>query len=79
MDMLHLAGGEMPEAELRKLCMDGHRVSKSENPEAKRKAVYRALGSLEDKQRIVSHNGQVTACVPGRSIEHEFEDCEDDL
>ncbi|RWR12052.1 AAA family ATPase [Paenirhodobacter populi] len=79
MDLIHTAGGEIPEAELRKLCMDSHRIAKSDNPETKRKAVYRALGRLEEKQRIVSRDGQVRACVSSRSIEREFEDCDDDL
>ncbi|WP_294929253.1 AAA family ATPase [uncultured Paracoccus sp.] len=79
MDVIHIAGGEIPESELRKLCIEGHRVSTSDNQEAKRKAVYRALGGLEEKRRIVIEGGHISAAVLSRSIEGEFEECDDDL
>lgn len=53
LEMIHIAGGEMAEAELRKLCIDGRKVSSSDNPDSRRKATDRALKGLTQKCAVI--------------------------
>lgn len=71
-DMIHIAGGEMPEAELRKLCISGRKISTSDNPDSRRKATDRALKGLVQKCAVSFSGGMYR-------IWEEYEDEFDDL
>jgi len=57
MDIIHIAGGEVTEAKLRKLCIDGRKVSSSDNPDSRRKATDRALRGLIQKDAVTFKDG----------------------
>lgn len=55
--MIHTAGGELTEADLRKLCIDGRKVSSSDNPDSRRRATERALKGLIQKCAVIFEDG----------------------
>ena len=57
MDLIHTAGGEVTEADLRKLCIDGRKVSSSDNPDSRRRVTERALKGLVQKCAVIFEDG----------------------
>ncbi|WP_151719334.1 AAA family ATPase [Gemmobacter serpentinus] len=56
LDLIHTSGGEVSEADLRKLCIDGRKISPSDNPDSRRKATDRALKGLVQKGAVIFEN-----------------------
>ncbi|RDW14108.1 AAA family ATPase [Paracoccus thiocyanatus] len=57
LDVIHIAGGEVTEADLRKLCIDGRKVSSSDNPDSRRRVTDRALKGLVQKSAVIFQDG----------------------
>lgn len=57
LDVIHVAGGELTETDLRKLCIDGRNVSSSDNPDSRRRTTDRALKGLVQKCAVIFQDG----------------------
>ncbi|AUM72930.1 AAA family ATPase [Paracoccus jeotgali] len=57
LDVIHLSGGEVTEAELRPLCIDSRKVSSSDNPDSRRRVTDRALKGLVQKGSVIFQDG----------------------
>lgn len=57
LDVIHVAGGELTETDLRKLCIDGRSVSSSDNPDSRRRTTDRALKGLVQKCAVIFQDG----------------------
>lgn len=69
----------IPEEDWRKACVDSMAVSASENAGTRQKAIRRAILALVRKGRISNREGLVRLQDHVWSVEHQFEDCDDDL
>ncbi|WP_406735962.1 AAA family ATPase [Thioclava sp. GXIMD4215] len=57
LDVIHNVGGVAEEAELRRVCIEGRKVSASDNPDSRRRVVDRALKGLIQKGSVTFQNG----------------------